>query len=101
MWGTLLRIPQPTGAEPVKVIARVSSLSTIAFPTSEPGPGTTLSQPSGSPASSRIPASFRAEIGVCPAGFRTTAFPAAIAGPSLWATRLSGKLKGLIAPTTP
>ena len=27
--------------------------------------------------------------------------PAAIAGPSLWATRLSGKLKGLIAPTTP
>ena len=29
------------------------------------------------------------------------ALPAAIAGPSLCATRLSGKLKGLIAPTTP
>ena len=99
--GTLLRIPQPTPAEPVKLSARVSSCSTIALPTSEPGPGTTLSQPSGRPASTRISASFSAEIGVCPAGLRTIALPAAIAGPSLWATRLSGKLKGLIAPTTP
>ena len=81
--------------------ALVSSCSTIALPTSEPGPGTTLSQPSGRPASTRISASFSAEIGVWPAGFSTTALPAAIAGPSLWATRLSGKLKGLIAPTTP
>ena len=47
--GTLLRIPQPTGAEPVKVRARVSSCSTIALPTSEPGPGITLSQPCGQP----------------------------------------------------
>ncbi len=53
LWGTLLRIPQPTGAEPVKVIARVSSCSTIALPTSEPGPGMTLSQPSGRPASTQ------------------------------------------------
>ncbi len=81
--------------------ALVSSCSTIALPTSEPGPGMTLSQPSGSPASTRIAASFSAEIGVWPAGLSTTALPAAIAGPSLWATRLSGKLKGLIAPTTP
>ena len=88
-----LRMPQPTSEEPVKVIARVSSCSTIALPTSEPGPGTTLSQPSGSPASSRISASFSAEIGVCPAGLRTTALPAASAGPSLWATRLSGKVE--------
>ena len=99
--GTRLRMPQPTSAEPVKVSARVSSCSTIALPTSEPGPGMTLSQPSGRPASTRIAASFRAEIGVWPAGLSTTALPAAIAGPSLWATRLSGKLKGLIAPTTP
>ena len=47
LWGTLLRMPQPTPAEPVKVIARVSSCSTIALPTSEPGPGMTLSQPLG------------------------------------------------------
>ena len=44
---------------------------------------------------------FSDETGVCPAGFNTTALPAAIAGPSLWATRFSGKLNGLIAPTTP
>ena len=101
LWGTRLRIPQPTSAEPVKVSAPVSSCSTIALPTSEPGPGMTLSQPSGRPASTSTSASFSAEIGVWPAGLRTTALPAAIAGPSLWATRLSGKLKGLIAPTTP
>ena len=101
MWGTRLRMPQPTLAEPVKLSAPVSSCSTIALPTSEPGPGTTLSQPCGRPASTRIAASFSAEIGVCPAGLSTTALPAASAGPSLWATRLSGKLKGLIAPTTP
>jgi hypothetical protein len=88
-------------AEPVKLSAPVSSCSTIALPTSEPGPGTTLSQPCGRPASTRIAASFRAEIGVCPAGLSTTALPAAIAGPSLCATRLNGKLKGLIAPTMP
>ncbi len=99
--GTRLRIPQPTPAEPVKVIARVSSCSTIALPTSAPGPGMTESQPFGRPASVRISASLRAEIGVWPAGLSTTALPAAIAGPSLWATRLSGKLNGLIAPTTP
>ena len=30
-----------------------------------------------------------------------TALPAAIAGPTLWATRLRGKLKGQMATTTP
>ena len=39
--------------------------------------------------------------GVWLAGFSTTGQPAAIAGASLWATRLSGKLNGAIAPTTP
>ena len=42
-----------------------------------------------------------AESGVWLAGFSTTGQPAAIAGASLCATRLSGKLNGLIAPTTP
>ena len=42
-----------------------------------------------------------AENGVWLAGLRTTGQPAAMAGASLWATRLSGKLNGLIAPTTP
>ena len=39
--------------------------------------------------------------GVWLAGLSTTGQPAAIAGATLWATRLSGKLNGLIAPTTP
>src|SRR4029078_6088948 len=42
-----------------------------------------------------------AESGVCDAGFRTTAQPAASAGATLCATRLNGKLNGEIAPTTP
>jgi hypothetical protein len=94
-------MPHPTFAEPVKVIARTRSSSTSTLPISDPEPQTTFSHPSGTPASARISASLIAEIGVCPAGFSTTAFPAASEGPSLWATRLSGKLKGVIAPTTP
>ncbi len=46
-------------------------------------------------------ASVSAERGVWLAGFNTTGHPAAIAGASLCATRLSGKLNGLIAPITP
>ena len=42
-----------------------------------------------------------AEKGVWLAGLSTTGQPAAIAGATLWATRFSGKLKGLMAPTTP
>ena len=42
-----------------------------------------------------------AERGVCVAGLSTTGHPAAMAGASLWATRFSGKLNGLMAPTTP
>ena len=65
------------------------------------GPTTTFSHPGGSPASVSSSASRSAESGVCAAGFRTTAHPAASAGASLCATRLSGKLNGVIAPTTP
>ena len=45
--------------------------------------------------------SLRAESGVSVAGFTMTAFPPASAGPTLWQTRFSGKLNGLIATTTP
>ena len=58
--------------------------------------------PLGRPHSSRSSsARAMADSGVCDAGFSTTGHPAAIAGASLCATRLSGKLNGLIAPTTP
>ena len=49
--GAFERMLQPTGADPVKVIAPMRSSSTIALPTSEPEPQTTCSQFSGSPAS--------------------------------------------------
>jgi len=40
-------------------------------------------------------------MGVAEAGFKTTVLPAAKAGAILWVARLNGKLKGLIAQTTP
>ena len=40
-------------------------------------------------------------MGVELAGLSTRVFPAARAGATLWATRLSGKLNGLIAAITP
>ncbi len=100
--GARARIDQPTSGEPVNVISAMSSWSTSALPTVEPLPVTTCSHSGGRPQSS-ISSSARAMPlnGVWLAGFSTTGQPAAMAGASLWATRLSGKLNGLIAPTTP
>ena len=92
---------QPTSLDPVNVIARTRSSSTSTSPISDAGPTSTFSQPGGRPASVSSSASRSAENGVCDAGFSTTAQPAASAGAILWATRLSGKLNGEIAPTTP
>jgi len=39
--------------------------------------------------------------GAARVGFATTGLPAASAGATLWESRLSGKLNGLIATTTP
>ena len=68
---------------------------------SDDEPATTLSHPGGNPASCMSSASSTAESGVADAGLRTTAQPAASEGASLCATRLHGKLNGVIAPTTP
>jgi hypothetical protein len=92
---------QPTGPEPVKEIAFTRSSSTRTSPISPDGPTTTLSQPGGKPASVSSSASRSADSGVTPAGLSTTAQPAASEGAILCATRLSGKLKGEIAPTIP
>jgi hypothetical protein len=93
-------MPQPTSGEPVNVIMATSSCSTSALD-SLPGAVTTLSQPAGRPASAKTSASIRAVRGVAEAGLSTTGQPAAIAGATLWQTRLSGKLNGEIAPMTP
>ena len=73
----------------------------MASPTVAPDPVTTLTASAGKPASSMISTSFTPDRGVSLAGLRTTAFPAARAGPTLWQTRFRGKLKGVIAATTP
>src|SRR3954454_23769821 len=91
----------PTGPAPVNVIALTRSSSTSTLPISDAGPTSTFSHPGGRPASSASSARKSADSGVCDAGLSTTAQPAASDGASLWATRLSGKLNGLIAPTIP
>ena len=85
----------------MNVITFTRSSSTRTSPISDEGPTTTFSHPGGRPASSSSSARSSAESGVWAAGLRTTAQPAASDGAILWATRLSGKLNGLIAPTTP
>ena len=72
-----------------------------AAPAVSPKPGTTLTTPSGMPASAISSASRSAVSGVCSAGLRTTQFPVARAGPSFQAAISSGKFHGMICPTTP
>ena len=100
--GARALIPHPTSGDPVNVIRATSSWSTRALPTVDPPPVTTCSHSSGRPHSSMSSSARAMPLnGVWLAGLSTTGHPAAIAGASLWATRLSGKLNGLIAPMTP
>ncbi len=94
-------IPRPTSVEPVKATFATSGCSTRRWPATEPLPATTLTTPSGMPASTAIRSSSRAESGVSSAGFNTTEFPAASAGASFHELITSGKFQGTIIPTTP
>ena len=91
----------PVAYPPVNDTMSTSGWLTSAAPTVAPRPGSTASRPAGTPASSRSSTKASAVNGVCSAGLRTTAFPPIRAGASLCATRLSGSLKGVIAPITP
>ena len=64
-------------------------------------PVTTLTTPSGRPASRHASAKSSAVSGVCSAGLSTTVLPAARMGPHLAPQNGSGKFHGEIAPTTP
>ena len=89
---------RPTSVEPVKVSLRSRGSSMIGLETSlEDDAVTTLSTPSGSPASSRICASASIDSGVCCAGLTTIVQPAAIAGPILRVPIAAGKFHGVIA----
>ena len=61
----------------------------------------TLSTPSGSPASARIPASASIDSGVWAAGLITIVQPAATAGPILRVPMAIGKFHGVISRQTP
>jgi len=99
--GARARISQPTTGDPVKVIMATSSWVTR-WSAVRPGQVTTFIQPDGRPHSSRsVRARSNAVRGVAEAGLRTNGHPAAMAGATLWQTRLSGKLNGVMAPTTP
>ncbi len=91
----------PATALPVSVTLATRGSVTNHSPTLLPGPTTRFKAPAGSPASARTWQSNTAVMGVVLAGLRTRAFPAAKAGATLWATRLSGKLNGVMATTTP
>ena len=63
--------------------------------------GRTARASSGQPALRITSPSASAVNGVCGAGLIMIGQPAAIAGAALWATRFSGKLKGVMASTGP
>ena len=66
-----------------------------------PGSATTLTTPSGRPASSASRSNSSAVSGVSSAGLSTTVLPAASAGASFHEAIASGKFHGTISPTTP
>ena len=93
-------IRQPTDGEPVNVSSLKRSSSTIRSPRLRLI-GRMLTAPSGTPDFSTISATVSIVSGSLDGGLRTIELPAAMAGESLCAARLSGKLKGLIAAIGP
>src|SRR5579863_2863237 len=90
----------PTLALPVKDrVANLSSLTSLSA--TGISHGSTCTASSGAPAL-RMHSARRIDVrGACGGGLSTTEQPHASAGESLWATRLSGKLKGASAMTGP
>ena len=93
-------ISRPVVVSPVNAILAIRLLDASGLPASTPNPLTTLSTPGGS----RSPINdirYRIETGVCSAGLRTNALPAASAGASFQMAIRIGKFHGTISPTTP
>src|SRR3954463_648287 len=86
----------PTPVDPVKLSLRSRGSAMIAELTSpELWVVTTLSTPSGSPASANVAASASIVSGVCCAGLTTIVQPAATAGPIFRVPMASGKFHGV------
>ena len=99
-WLAYWLISRPVVVSPVKAILRIRGLEASGLPASTPKPLTMFSTPAGS----RSPMSSirtRMDDGVCSAGLRTTALPAASAGASFQTAIRMGKFHGMIWPTTP
>ncbi len=94
--GARARMLQPTSGEPVNVIRAMSSWSTRALPTVAAAARDDVEPLGRQPAlvDQQLGQRDGAERRLADAGLSTTGHPAAIAGASLWATRLSGKLNG-------
>src|ERR1700738_2232393 len=86
----LFTIIFPTAPLPVNAILSTPGCATSAAPVLSPIPLITFTTPGGSPASSHQPASISAVSGVCSAGLRIQAQPAAIAGASFHAAINNG-----------
>ena len=93
-------ISRPVTVSPVKPIFAIRGFAASALPISAPGPVTMLITPGGT-TSSITSISFRIDQGVGDAGLSTEQLPAASAGASFQAAISSGKLNGMICPTTP
>ena len=87
---------RPTSVDPVNDSFRArGSFSSGAMTDPDDDEVITLTTPSGSPASTRIPTSASIDSGVCFAGLMTAVQPAAIAGPSLRVPIAIGKFHGV------
>jgi hypothetical protein len=93
---------RPTSVEPVNDSFRTRGSASMAD-TTRPAVAvqTTLTTPSGTPASRRIAATASAVSGVSLAGFRTTVHPAASAGAILRVAMAAGKFHGVTSTLTP
>ncbi len=93
---------RPTSVEPVKETTRTRGSCSIALTTlPDERDGITLTQPAGTPASSRIGISASMVSGVSEAGLSTTVQPAASAGPILRVAIAAGKFHGVTSTATP
>ncbi len=91
---------QPTDGDPVNVSSLNRSSETIRSPSSRLI-GRMLTMPSGTPAASMISPTLSMTSGSLDGGLRTIGLPDAIAGATLCAARLSGKLNGLMPAMGP
>ncbi len=91
----------PVAVEPVKTTLFTSSCSARRAPASRPVPVTTLTTPSGTPASCINFAIIKGVSGASSEGFNTTVQPVAKAGAIFQIEAAVGAFQGIIAPTTP